>query len=179
MDAPTKVQQMAGIQQLLPQKAIAPASPTAPNELASPQRELPSPTPMSVSASDEEEQTLAACHPHLTGERSSLPQIDVQNTPQPNLGHMKIHMWVNGAGSVTRDMISEANYGSPEEQQAALAYASRLTFTLPNTKECRSREVEVIGDVFESRDAGGKWSTYVRLYPKLFFNNAGILQHTD
>lgn len=179
VDLAVRAQPMPESHPPLSQKQVPSGSPTATNELSSPQKELPVPTPAPVGASDEEEQTLATCHPHLTGERSSLPQIDVQNMPQPNLGHMKIHMWVNGAGSVTRDVISEANYGSPAEQQAAMVYASRLIFSLPNTRECRSREVEVIGDVFEGRVASGKWSTYVRLYPKLFFNNAGILQRAD
>ena len=129
--------------------------------------------------SDEEEQLLATCHPHLVRTPSSMPQIDVATLSEPNLGHIKMHFWVNGAGVVTREVLTAATFGTPAEQQAEAAYARGLTFSLPNTKECRSREVEVIGDFFEQRDPRGQWATYVRLYPRLSFSNTGMLERRD
>jgi hypothetical protein len=128
---------------------------------------------------ESDEETLAACHPHLAGGPHVMPQIDVAGLPQPNLGHIKLHLWVNGAGVVVRDMITESSIGTPAEQQAEIQYAKQLTFSLPNTRECRSREVEILGDVFEARQANGAWATYVRLYPRLYFNSAGVLQHDN
>jgi hypothetical protein len=155
-----------------------PAAPHA-NETGPARVVSPEPLGAPAASSDEEEQTLAACHPHLISGPTTMPQIDVLGVTQPNLAHIKIHMWVNGAGLVTRETMTEATYGTPAEQQAELNYAKVLAFSLPNTKECRGREVEVIGDVFETRDPSGKWATYVRLYPKLYFNGAGVLQHRE
>ena len=108
-----------------------------------------------------------------------MPQIDVAQIPAPNLGHIKLHLWVNGAGFVTRELVTAATFGTPAELQAETAFAKELTFVLPDTKECRSREVEVIGDFSERREASGQWATYVRLYPRLIFNNTGSLERAD
>jgi hypothetical protein len=130
-------------------------------------------------ASEEEEQTEAICHPHLLHAPTSMPQIDVANTPEPGLGHIKFHFWVDGAGMVTREVLTAATFGSPAEQQAEAAFAKGLTFSLPDTKQCRSAEVEVIGDFFERREQAGRWATYVRLYPRYTFGNTGVLQRAD
>jgi hypothetical protein len=132
-----------------------------------------------ASTVNEDEEVLATCHPHLLRAPPSMPQIDIAAMPQPNLGHLKMHLWVNGAGVVTRETILAATLGTPAEQQAEAAYIKELTFALPNTKECRTREVEVVGDFFEQRDPRGRWATYVRLYPRLSFNSAGALVRTD
>lgn len=136
-------------------------------------------TPAAEPVSDEEEQVLATCHPHLLRTPASMPQIDVANVSEPNLGHVKFHFWVNGAGIVTREILTEATLGTSAEREAEAAYAKELTFSLPNTKECRSREVEVIGDFFEQRERSGRWATYVRLYPHLSFGNTGALERRD
>jgi len=119
------------------------------------------------------------CHPHLLHAPTSMPQIDVAHVAEPTLGHIKLHLWVNGAGVVAREVLSAATFGTPAERQAEAAFAKELTFSLPNTKECRSREVEVIGDFFERREPTGRWGTYVRLYPRFTFDNAGTLQRAE
>jgi hypothetical protein len=169
------------------QNAIAPAvSPGVPDS-GPPTVSLPHPVAVgppavavapAIQASDEEEQILATCHPHLV-HAPSMPQIDVANVPAPNLGHIKMHFWVNGSGAVTRETVTAATLGTPAEQQAEVAFANQLTFALPNTRECRSREVEVIGDFFEQRAPSGQWSTYVRLYPRLTFGTTGALQRAE
>jgi hypothetical protein len=118
------------------------------------------------------------CHPHLTS-APVLPQIDVANIPQPNLGHLKMSLWVNGSGVVTRESVTEAGLGSAAEQSAEAAFARQLTFSLPNTADCRAREVEVIGDFFEQRTPAGQWTTLVRLYPRLTFGRSGTLQRAE
>ena len=86
---------------------------------------------------------------------------------------------VNGSGTVTREALTAATFGSTAEQQAEAAFAKELTFSLPNTKECRSSEVEVIGDFFDRREPTGRWATYVRLYPRFTFSNTGELQRPN
>jgi len=128
--------------------------------------------------SEEEEQILATCHPHLL-RAPTMPQIDVANVPEPNLGHIKMHFWVNGAGTVTRETVTSASLGTSGERQAEAEFAKQLTFSLPNTKDCRSREVEVIGDFFEQRGPSGQWATFVRLYPRLSFSSNGTLERAE
>ena len=168
------------------------ASPSAPNQspsspatlepsLADPQRvaSVSVPAPSTANLSDEEEQTLATCSPHLLQGSSSMPQIDVNGLAQPNLGHIKVHFWVNGAGVVTHAQETMATYGTAAEQQAELAYLQALRFTVPNTRECRIRQIELIGDVFDQREVSGRWATYVRLYPRLSISSSGALRHAD
>jgi hypothetical protein len=166
-------------------RALAPPPPSAPDSGA-PSTSSPQPSgtasaahvAAAIPASDEEEQILATCHPHLL-HAPSMPQIDVANVPAPNLGHIRMHFWVNGAGTVTRETVTAATLGTPTEQQAAADFGNQLTFVLPNTKDCRSREVEVIGDFFEQRGPSGQWQTLVRLYPRLTFGPTGALQRAD
>jgi len=129
-------------------------------------------------SADEEEQAEAMCHPHLLA-GPPTPQVDVVGLPSPNLAHIKIHFWVNGAGRVTREQLTGASYGTPAEQAAELAFVKQLTFSLPNTQACRSREVELISDVFEGRNPAAQWETYARLYPRYSFTNAGVLMRRE
>jgi hypothetical protein len=137
------------------------------------------PGALSDSLSAEEEQTLASCHPHLLLAPPAMPQVDVNGVQQPNLAHIKIHFWVNGAGAVTRTLATEVTYGTPAEQQAEIEYVKALTFSVPNTADCRSRQMELIGDISERRDAAGTWASYARLYPHLAFGANGALMRLD
>jgi hypothetical protein len=152
----------------------------APNLAAAP----PAPAPVSVTepgsaVSGEEEQREARCHPGLLGAPIVMPQVNVAGMPDPEIGHMKVHMWINGAGVVVRDALTASSYGTPEEQQAELAYTSRLMFAVPQKAECASREIELIGDFFQHRNGAGRWRTYIRVYPRFYFNPPGVLVQRD
>jgi hypothetical protein len=125
-----------------------------------------------------EEQNLAACHPGLI-QAPQMPQIDVANVAAPNLAHLKYHLWVNGAGSVVRVAKTAANYGTPQEWDAEQAFISAMRFSVPQTQSCRVRQMELIGDVFETREKDGRWASYIRLYPRLSFAPGGALQRRD
>ena len=95
-----------------------------------------------------------------------------------SLGHIKVHFWVNGAGLVTRQVLTATSYAPPAERQAHLDFTKGLTFTVPNTAEYRVRELELIGDFFEM-NAEGRWSTFVRLYPQLSFDADGAMRSRE
>jgi hypothetical protein len=64
-------------------------------------------------------------------------------------------------------------------EHAELAYASKLTFAVPQKPECASREIELIGDFEQRRNASGRWETYIRVYPRFYFNPPGVLVQRD
>lgn len=130
------------------------------------------------SSEEEEEQNLAACHPGLI-QAPPMPQIDTANVAEPNLAHIKYHFWVNGAGSVVRVVKMAGNYGTPREWDAEQGFISAMRFSVPQTQSCRVREMELIGDVFETREKDGRWVSYIRLYPRLSFAPGGALQRRD
>jgi hypothetical protein len=132
-----------------------------------------------VAIAREEEEAEARCHPHLLHTPARMPQIDVSQMSEPSIGHVKFHFWVNGAGLVSRELLTAANYGTLQEQQAEMGYAKEMTFTVPNTPECSAREIELIGDFFESREPTGNWATFVRLYPRFSFTGDGALSPRD
>ena len=138
----------------------------------------PAPAATAQSSEDEEEQNLAACHPGLI-QAPPMPQIDVANVAAPNLAHIKYHFWVNGAGSVVRVVKTAANYGTPQEWDAEQAFISAMRFSVPQTQACRVRQMELIGDVFETRGKDDRWASYIRLYPRLSFAPGGALQRRD
>lgn len=149
---------------------IAPTGSTVP--------EVPPSRPAELAASDEDSQ-LARCHPHLLPGSGAMPQIDVSQMADPSIGHLKVHFWVNGAGLVTRQVVTASNYALPAEQEAELAYTKSLTFSIPQTNECRLREMELIGDYFEMKNNSGKWATIVKLYPRLSFDADGRVVSRD
>lgn len=129
-------------------------------------------------AGDEDAQR-ARCHPHLIPGSAAMPQIDVSQMPDPSLGHIKVHFWVNGAGLVSREVLTATTYATAAERQAELEFTKGLTFTVPNTAECRVREMELIGDFFEMRNAAGQWATFVKLYPRLSFDTDGVVRSRE
>jgi hypothetical protein len=110
---------------------------------------------------------------------ATLPQIDVSQMPDPGAGHLKVHFWVNGGGLVTRELLTSGNFATPEERQAELAYTNGLIFRVPDTTECSSREMELVGDYFEMKGVTEQWATYVKLYPRLTLGNNGVVQSRD
>jgi hypothetical protein len=168
---------------LIPQTApTAPAGPPAPTQPqttpATPSQSPSVPVATSQPSEEEEEQNLAACHPGLV-QAPPMPQIDVADVAAPNLAHIKYHFWVNGAGSVVRVVKTAANYGTPQEWDAEQGFISAMRFSVPQTQSCRVRQMELIGDVFETREKDGRWVSYIRLYPRLSFAPGGALQRRD
>jgi hypothetical protein len=153
-------------------------SQASPSVIAATERESVENGPASGSVADEDEQAQAVCHPHLL-HAPSMPQIDVAGNSAPNLGHIKIHFWVNGAGAVTREVLTAATLGTHVEQEAETSFAKQLTFSVPHTRDCQSREIELIGDFFEQREQTGSWATFVRLYPRFTIGNSGSLERAE
>ncbi|HEY0747131.1 MAG TPA: hypothetical protein VGD63_10555 [Steroidobacteraceae bacterium] len=108
-----------------------------------------------------------------------MPPIDVAQMADPSVGHLKVHFWVDGKGLVTRDIVTGANFGSDEERHAAVLYTRDLTFTVPQTPECNSREMEMVADFFVQQSSSGQWATYVRLYPRLSLDGTGAVRTVE
>ncbi len=126
-----------------------------------------------------DQQAQAACHPHLANGPDTVPQVDASNVSQPALSHMKIHFWVDGSGNVSRPQMASADFGSPLEQAAELAFVRQLMFAVPDIPDCRQRQIEVIGDVYETDNEAGGWTTLVRLYPRFSFDARGVLKSAN
>jgi hypothetical protein len=133
----------------------------------------------SVATSGDQDRALAACHPHLVHAPDIVPQVDTTNVPLPGRLHMKIHLWVNGGGLVVRSQLVTADLGTEVEQQAAVGYMRGLHFEVPESLDCRSREIELIGDVFEAPTSSGDWVTLVRVYPRLSIDAGDALRTRD
>lgn len=157
------------------QAANASASPASALVEAAPPPGAADSAPAPVS----EQQAQAACHPHLANGPDTVPQVDATNVSQPGLSHMKIHFWVDGNGTVVRQQMASADFGSPLEQAAELAFVRQLMFAVPDIPDCRRREIEVIGDVYETDNEAGGWTTLVRLYPRFSFDARGALRSAN
>jgi len=122
------------------------------------------PAPAHVSTS----QILAGCHPHLTLTPASVPNIDVSNKPNPSAIQLKVRFWVNSDGFVTQAIVTGAIALSRADQEDALDYVRGLTFEVPNTEECRVRQMEMIGRFRESLelDSSGEWATVFEVTPQ-------------
>jgi hypothetical protein len=134
---------------------------------------------VALDAVAQESARLARCHPHLIPGSAPMPQIDVSKMPDPSIGHIKVHFWVDGRGAVTREVLTGTSYATPAELQAELGFTKTLTFKVPDTVECRTREMELVGDYFEMKGTSGNWATFVKLYPRLSFDSDGVVQSRD
>jgi hypothetical protein len=123
-----------------------------------------------------EAEILAKCHPHLGSNATMVPNINVSATPNPLAVSLKVRFWVNGNGFVTQAFVTGGNIYSIEDREDALHYIRGLTFTVPNSAECRSRQMELIGNFIEARGAAGDWSTTVDLRPRYSWEDGRIIQ---
>jgi hypothetical protein len=123
-----------------------------------------------------EAEILAKCHPHLGPNATMVPNINVSATANPLAVNLKVRFWVNGNGFVTQAFVIGGNVYSVEDREDALHYIRGLTFTVPNTAECRSRQMELIGNFMEARGAGGDWSTTVDLHPRYSWGDGRVIQ---
>jgi hypothetical protein len=161
-----------------PQPMSQKTNPGVPAPTGLPAPVVPANQPTTLAGNDEDSQ-LARCHPHLLPGGGTMPQIDVSQMADPGTGHLKVHFWVNGAGAVTREVLTASNFALPAEQEAELAFTKSLAFSVPQTSECRLREMELIGDYFEMKSNSGKWATMVKLYPRLSFDADGRVLSRD
>jgi hypothetical protein len=53
-----------------------------------------------------------------------------------------------------------------QNQEEALHYVKGLTFQVPNTEQCRTREIEIIGEFRGSPDTIGEWATVLEIRPR-------------
>jgi hypothetical protein len=123
-----------------------------------------------------ESEVLANCHPHLNSNAGSVPNVDVSAVPNPVAVRLKVRFWVNGNGFVTQAFVVGAHVYSVEDREDALHYIKGLTFTVPNTAECRTRQMELIGNFIEMRGAAGDWSTVVEMRPRYSFEGGRLVQ---
>ena len=119
---------------------------------------------------------LADCHPHLAGS-SSVPNFDVGQRPNPAAANLKVRFWVNGDGFVTQAFMTGGNVISADDREEALHYVKGLTFSVPNTAECRARQIELIGNFFESRSSMGEWATLFEVHPRYTFDGNHVVQY--
>jgi hypothetical protein len=153
-----------------------PAAPAATDNIAAPPSTSVDQPPGAARPHASENQILAACQPHLSTNTTSVPNIDVSEMPNPAAVRLKVRFWVNGDGFVTLAFITGAHVYTPADQEAALDYIKILTFLVPNTPECHSRKMEVIGNFLESRSSNGEWETVLELYPRYFFEGTRVVQ---
>jgi hypothetical protein len=119
---------------------------------------------------------LADCQPHLGDVSISVPNIDVSDRPNPAAVQMKVRFWVNGDGFVTQVFVTGANVVVPADQETALDYVRHLTFEVPNTEECRTQRIEMIGSFLESKDSSGEWATVFEVHPRYSLDGSRVVQ---
>jgi hypothetical protein len=113
-----------------------------------------------------EQMILAECHPDLTPNTASVPRFDVGRFSRPSAASLKVRFWVNGDGFVTKAFMAGGSITDAQDQEEALHYVKGLIFQVPNTDQCRTREIEIIGEFRESADAAGEWATVLEIHPR-------------
>jgi hypothetical protein len=113
-----------------------------------------------------EHMILAECHPELSPNTGSVPKLDVSRYPKPSAVSLKVRFWVNGDGFVTKAFAVGGSIDDRRDQEEALHYVKSLTFQVPNSDQCRTREIEIIGEFRESTDGAGEWATVLDLHPR-------------
>jgi hypothetical protein len=145
------------------------ATPASPVTIVTPIRSV---TPALPSTA----QILAACHPHLRLEPTSVPNIEPNDNYNMAGVKLKVRFWVNGDGFVTRSFVIGFTVVSAADQQTELDFVQHLTFTVPGTEECRAQPLEMIGNFSESREAAGEWATVLEIHPLYSFEGSQVVQ---
>jgi hypothetical protein len=122
-----------------------------------------------------ETQILASCHPHLGPNVPSVPNMDVSRLAHPAMVRVKVRMWVNGDGFVTRAFLGSTTRYGVEDLEADLQFVKGLTFAVPDSPECHARQVEVIGNFVESLTAAGDWETVLEVHPRYSLDGTRVV----
>ena len=144
-----------------PRSASDPATPAG---TAAPAAALPADRRAAPRTS--EQMILAECHPNLSPNTASVPRFDVSRFPRPSAMSLKVRFWVNGDGFVTKAFFAGGSINDAQDQEEALHYVKGLIFQVPNTDQCRTREIEILGEFRESADAAGEWATVLEIHPR-------------
>ena len=56
-------------------------------------------------------------------------------------------------------------------------YIKDLTFSVPNTPECRARQMELIGNFVEALGSTGEWTTLTELHPRYSIVGTRVVQN--
>jgi hypothetical protein len=121
-------------------------------------------------------QVIADCQPHLRAPPLSVPNIEVTDRFNMAAVRLTVRFFVNSDGFVTRAFVTGFTVTTAADQEAELDFVQHLTFTVPQTAECRSRELEMIGNFTESRESGGAWATVFDVSPRYSSEGGRIVQ---
>jgi hypothetical protein len=124
-----------------------------------------------------ERMILAECHPELSANTTSPPTFEVSPRIRPWAATLKVRFWVNNDGFVTKAFILGGTVDRPEDQEAALRYIKGPTFQLPNTDECRSREIEIVGDFRRTADSNGDYVTVLDIHPQYAYQDGRLVEY--
>jgi hypothetical protein len=120
---------------------------------------------------------LAACHPHLNQNALSPPDFVLNERINPAAVQLKVRFWVNGDGFVTRAFVIANRVVPQADQGTALDYVQHLSFMVPNTEECQTRQMEMLGNFLESRESGGEWATVFEVHPRYSLEGNRVVQN--
>jgi hypothetical protein len=148
--------------------------PATPAGIATPAAALPA--DRHAAPSTNERMILAECHPGLSPNTPSVPRFDVSRFPRPSAVSLKVRFWVNGDGFVTKAFMVGGSVNDAQDQEEALHYIKGLTFQVPNTDQCRTREIEIIGEFRESADVAGEWATVLEIHPRYTSSEGRVLE---
>lgn len=140
---------------------------------AAPVPEAPRPVP--APANRGRAQILAGCQPQLREGSTVVPNIEVTDRYVMAAIKLKVRFWVNGDGFVTRAFVTGFTVATSADQEAELDFVQHLTFTVPDTPECRTRPLEMIANFSESRESGGEWATVLEVHPLYAFEGDQVV----
>jgi hypothetical protein len=123
-----------------------------------------------------EQMILAECHPSLGPNTPSVPRLDVSRFPRPSAVSLKVRFWVNSDGFVTKAFLAGGSINDAQDQEEALHYVKGLIFQVPDMDQCRTREIEVLGEFRESSDATGEWATVLEIHPRYATQEGRVLE---
>jgi hypothetical protein len=129
-----------------------------------------------ATAHTSEQMILAQCHPDLSPNTASVPRFDVGRFSRPSAASLKVRFWVNGDGFVTKAFMAGGSINDVQNQDEALHYVKGLIFQVPNLDQCRTREIEILGEFRESADAAGEWTTVLEIHPRFASVEGRVLE---
>jgi hypothetical protein len=158
--------------------------PSAPHAASDPAAAAATATPATAAPGDRrapsrtsEQTILAECHPDLSPNTASVPRFDVSRFPRPSTVSLKVRFWVNGDGFVSKAFYAGGSINDPQDLEEALHYVKGLIFQVPDKDQCRTREIEILGEFRESADAAGEWATVLEIHPRYASVEGRVLEY--
>lgn len=137
---------------------------------------LPVPAPQAAAAPQVNSLAiLARCQPELKQSAAFVPTFEIDPRYNRAAVQLKTRFVVDRDGFVMNVYLVGTRVVSPADQEAAMDYVRHLTFETPDSEECKTIKMQMVGTFQMAKDSSDDWTTIFDVHPVYSFNGDRVV----